>query len=784
MRVEILAFAAGVWLLQKMPALPPMHWVGAAAFVAAVAWLAVRRRRPGGLPARALAGAFAFAAGVAWATGSAQWRLADWLDRQWEGHDIVLTGVVASLPQSFERGVRFEFDVEAAEPAGAKVPRRILLAWYDGPKADDFAVSPAVRTGERWRFTTRLRRPHGLVNPHGSDYEVWLLERGIGATGYVSTHGAPVRLTEFVARPAYVIERVRERVRDKFHDDLPGYRYAGVLIALAIGDQRAIGPDDWRTFTRTGVNHLMSISGLHVTMVSGLVALAVFWAWRRSPRLTLRLPARKAAAAAGFMGALIYCLLAGFAIPAQRTLYMVGVAAAALWLDRMQSASKVLSIALLVVLVADPWAVISPGFWLSFGAVAAIFYAGAGAPRRVDWLRAWVRMQWAVTIGLAPLLLVLFKQVSVVSPIANAVAIPLVSLVVTPLALASALWPGDAIARFAHRVFELLMVFIEWLAGLPGAVWQQHAPVWWTLPLALAGIAWILLPRGAPARYVGALLMLPLVFVAPAAPEPGSVQVMFLDVGQGLATVVRTSRHVLLYDSGPAYGLQADAGERVVVPFLRGEGITALDAVVVTHDDTDHSGGAASVVRAIPARLLLSSVSDTHPVRDLVPYRLPCHAGQHWRWDGVDFAMLYPPADRYRDARAKPNARSCVIRVQTAHGAVLLTGDIEARDEAALLASGQPLDARVALVPHHGSRTSSTAQFVAAMGAEHAVFTVGYGNRFGHPRSDIVARYGAARRWRTDLDGAVEVRLGPRGLTVEVQRERERRYWREARPAG
>ena len=784
MRLEILAFAAGVWLLQRMPVLPSVIWAAAAALVATGAWLATRRRAAGGLPATALGGLAAFLVGIVWATGIAQWRLADRLDRQWEGRDIVLTGVVASLPQSFERGMRFEFDVDSADPAAANVPRRVLLTWYHGLTPDEFAAVDSVRSGERWRFTTRLRRPHGLINPHGFDYEAWLLERKIGATGYVSSHGVPNRLAEFVARPAYAIERLREHVRDKFRDDLPDHRYAGVLIALAIGDQRAIGPDDWRVFARTGVNHLMSISGLHVTMVSGLVALAVFWSWRRSAALALRLPARKAAAAAGFAGALLYCLLAGFAIPAQRTLYMVGVAAAALWLDRLQSASKVLSIALLAVLVADPWAVISPGFWLSFGAVGAIFYAGAGTYRRADWFRAWVRMQWAVTIGLAPLLLVLFKQVSLVSPVANAIAIPVVSFLVTPIALASALWPGDALARLAHWIFQWLMVIIGWLAGLPGGVWQQHAPVWWTVPLALIGIAWVLLPRGAPARHVGALMLLPLFVVAPAPLAPGSAQVTFLDVGQGLATVVRTTRHALLYDSGPAYGLQADAGERVVVPFLRGEGIATLDAVVVTHDDTDHSGGAASVVRTLPARLLLSSVAGAHPVRDLVPYRLPCYAGQRWTWDGVEFAVLYPPVDRHDDPRAGPNARSCVLRVQTAYGAVLLTSDIEARDELALLTSGQPLAARVALVPHHGSRTSSTARFVAAVGAEHAVFTVGYGNRFGHPKADIVARYAGARRWRTDLDGAVLLELGPRGLTVAGQRERERRYWREVSSGG
>ncbi len=783
MRFGVLAFAAGVWLLQRMPALPSVVWVGAVAIAAALAWLVALRRNPRGWRARALGGLAAFAIGIAWAAGTAAWRLADWLDRRSEGQDIALTGVVASLPQSFEHGVRFEFDVERAEPAAARVPKRVLLTWYNGLTTDEFEVVAPLRAGERWQFTTRLRRPHGLINPHGFDYEAWLLERNIGATGYVSPRGVALRTADFVPRPAYAIERLRERLREKFRRDLPDHRYAGVLIALAIGDQRAIGAEDWRLFTRTGVNHLMSISGLHVTMVSGLVALAAFWSWRRSAALALRLPARKAAAVAGFAGALAYCLLAGFAIPAQRTLYMVGVAAAALWLDRMQSASKVLSLALLAVLIADPWAVISPGFWLSFGAVAAIFYSGADAYRSVDWLRAWARMQWAVTLGLAPLLLVLFKQVSLVSPIANAVAIPVVSFVVTPVALASALWPGDALARLAHWVFEGLMVIIGWLAGLPGAVWQQHAPVGWTVPLALIGIAWILLPRGAPARYAGALLLLPLFGVAPAPLAPGVARVTFLDVGQGLAAVVRTTHHALLYDSGPAYGPRADAGERVVVPFLRGVGITALDAIVVTHEDADHSGGAASVVRSIPARLLLSSVSHGHPVRDLVPYRLPCYAGQRWTWDGVEFAILHPPAERHAESRAKPNTRSCVLRVQTAQGAILLTSDIEARDEAALLASGQALKARVALVPHHGSRTSSTPRFVAAIGAEHAVFAVGYGNRFGHPKADVFARYAGARRWRTDLDGAISLELGPRGLTIGSERASERRYWREVWPA-
>jgi competence protein ComEC len=778
MRFEVLAFAVGVWLVQQLPELPAPGLLLGSAVAAVAVWVGARAWPRGNAVSRIVGALAAGVLGWSWAAGCAHLRLADRLDPALEGRDIVLTGVIASLPQPFERGVRFELDVERVEPGGGRVPKRVLLAWYNGLTAEELQAAAMVHAGERWALPVRLRRPHGLANPHGFDYEAWLLERGIGATGYVSARGARTRLAERVARPAYVVERLRERLREKFRDALPEHRYAGVVIALAIGDQRAIDPADWRVFTRTGVNHLMSISGLHVTMVSGLVALAVYWLWCRSARLTLRLPARKAAAVAGLVAALAYCLLAGFAVPAQRTLYMVGVAAAALWLDRLDSASRVLCAALAIVLLADPWAVNSPGFWLSFGAVAAIFYAGVGTARRAHWLLAWGRMQWAVTMGLAPLMLVLFKQVSLVSPVANAIAIPVVSFVVTPLALTGALWPGDAVARLAHWVFEWLMVVLALLAAVPVAVWQQHAPAAWTLPLALAGIVWLLLPRGAPARTLGLLLLAPMFAVRPASLPAGTARIEFLDVGQGLAVVVRTARHALLFDTGPAYGTDADAGERVIVPHLRATGLSHLDAFIVTHDDADHAGGMPSVLRAVEVGQILSSLLADHAAESLPRYRLPCQAGQRWTWDGVEFSMLHPTAGSYADPRLKPNSRSCVLHVATAHGAALLAADIEARDEAALVARGTALGARVLLVPHHGSRTSSTPRFVAAVAPEHAVFAVGYRNRFGHPKDEVVARYAGARQWRTDRDGAITFTLGADGLAVVAERDRRRRYWR------
>lgn len=781
MRIGIIAFAFGVWLAQQQGVLPGWPLLGA--LLAAFALTVVARCRAGARYSAAARVALLVAAvgcGFGWATGAAKLRLSDRLDPNWEGRDVTLTGVVAGLPQPFERGVRFDLDVEDAVAGQRAIaaPSKVLLSWYNGLTPEEFQEVMPVRAGERWRLTVRLKRPHGTANPHGFDYELWLLERGVGATGYVRPRGERVRLAGLVARPAYLIERLRERIRTQFWESLPTHRYAGVLIALAIGDQRAIQTIDWETFTRTGVGHLMSISGLHVTMISGLVGALAMWAWRRSPRLVAVLAAPKAAALAALVAAAAYTLLAGFAVPAQRTLYMIAVVAAALWLDRMQSSSRVLLAALGVVLALDPWAVLAPGFWLSFGAVAIMIYVGTMGTEH--WALRWGRMQWAITAGLAPLLLVLFQQVSLVSPLANALAIPIVSFVVTPLALLAAVIPGAWVAEIAHAVLAVLMRILDWLAALPGAAWQQHVPATWTAVLALAGVAWMLAPRGVSARYAAPLLLIPMFTVRPAGPGDGAAWITFLDVGQGLAVLVRTADHALLYDAGPAYSMDADAGNRVVIPFLRGEGLSQLDAVVVTHNDNDHSGGAASVMRTIPTSVLWSSLEPSHRAHGYASVRLPCRAGVHWRWNSIAFELLHPPVASYEDPSPRPNSRSCVLRIATAHGAVLLTGDIEERDERLLLNGTAALRARVLLAPHHGSGTSSTGAFIAAVKPEHAVFAVGYRNRFGHPKRDVVGRYEAAGAniLRTDSDGAITFKIAPNGVAVTRFREMRQRYWR------
>ena len=764
MRSAVLAFAAGVLLLQTRGELPPpAFWLAGGVLACLPLFLCVR-------PAtRALFLVGCLLIGFGWAAWRAEIRLADELGRDWEGRDVEVIGTIAGLPQDFERGVRFEFAVEQRLTDGAAVPGRLQLAWYAGRNGQ-----PTVVPGERWRFTVRLKRPHGGANPGGFDYEAWLLERGIRATGYVRPEPA-TRLVAFVWHPGHVVERLRATIRDNFQQALPEaeWPWIGILTALAVGDQKAVQGDLWTVFNRTGTTHLMSISGLHVTMVAGLAGWLFSAGWRRLPALALRLPAQKAGLLAAVVAALFYALLAGFGVPAQRTLYMLLVAVAATLSGRLVAPSRVLALALLVVLLADPWAVLAAGFWLSFGAVGALLYIGSAAVGEAGgWrarLRGWGMVQWAATLASLPVLLLIFQQFPLVSPLANLLAVPVISFLVTPLALLAALLPWPPILYLAHLVLDGLMSFLFWCAAWP--VWQAPvAPLWAVLAAGL-GVAVCLLPRGVPGRWLGFCLLMPAIFWPAETIPPGEVHIDVLDVGQGQAVVVRTARHLLIYDPGPRYGPDSDAGQRVVVPYLRWLGARHIDRLVVTHADSDHAGGQASVQAALPVGGILSSAAEAGGER--------CLAGQKWQWDGVEFAMLHPRDEDYAAGRAGNNL-SCVLTVTAGGRRLLLTADIEAADESVLLA-GMPggLAADVLLVPHHGAKTSSSEPFVTAIGAEHALISVGYRSRFGHPREDVVERYvdGGARIWRTDRDGALHVVLRTAGVVVSSWRHQRQRYW-------
>lgn len=768
MAIHALTFVLGVWLLQQLAYLPSLWVMTGLSFFAVLAVFLFRQFR-------AVLVLSVFTLGFCWAGFFANVRLADALPPAWEQREIQLEGVVASLPQQFENGTRFEFDVERVITPSAIVPRHISLAQYSSGFNQSRADLLPIRAGERWRLLVKLKRPHGLVNPNGFDFEAWALERNIRATGSIRRSTLNQRIEEFVWSPLSFVQRARQLIQDDMQAVLANKPYAGILQALVIGSEDAISSDDWQIFLRTGTNHLMSISGLHITMLSGLVFSVVMFGWRRSPQLTLKLPARKAALIAGVVTAFLYALIAGFSVPTQRTFYMLCVFALALWSGRRVNIAHVLAYALFVVVLLDPWAVLAPGFWLSFGAVAFMAFALGGRLGVVAWWISAVRSQWVVTLALIPFLLIFFQQFSIISPFANAFAIPVVSLLVVPLAIFSAIFSFDQAMLWAHSLMEFTMRVLEYFANIPWAVWQQSAPPSWTVLLAALGLIWLFFPKGFPLRFLGVIFCAPMFLVKPAVPAQSEIRLTVLDVGQGLAAVIQTHKHILLYDTGSKTSSQNDSGQRVLVPYLRSIGVKHLDGLVVSHNDTDHSGGMVSVLKELPTDWLLSSLPE--PVESV--RNLQCFAGQTWDWDGVKFEVLSPEQLSYQ-LEVKDNNRSCVIKVSSSNSSILLTGDIEREVESQLAFGSHSLKSDVLVVPHHGSKTSSSNNFIEAVQPKIAIFTVGYRNRFGHPKSEIVERYGARniKTYRSDSDGAVLIDFyHAKNLQALAWRDQARRYW-------
>jgi competence protein ComEC len=788
MRLLLTGFVTGTLLLQCCAVLPAATPLLVVVIVCALA--ARRLRRPREI-SWILAFVAACASGLALATLRAEVRLADALPHAFEGANLVVRGVVDDLPAQSDEGVRFVLRVEAVETPAAVVPSKLSLGWYRREVGDE---PPLVHAGERWRLCVRLKRPHGTLNFAGFDLEAWLFERGLRATGVVRDDTANAHLADFSGNLLDWVGVAREHLRARIERALGERPYRGVIAALAIGDQQSIPQEQWRVFNRTGVSHLISISGLHITVFAALIGGAAYRLCRRWPRLTSRVPARRVAAVIGFTAAALYTFLAGAEVPALRTLIMLAVATLGLLLARPGTASIVWLWALAVVLLVDPWAGIAPGFWLSFGAVGLLLYAGSGrlapvqpegmVPRWRESLREGVHAQWVVTLGLAPGTLALFQQLSLIAPLANAVAIPVVTFAVVPLALAAIVIPVDGLFIAAYVVLEPLMHFLNALSEWPQAAWQQHSPEPWSVAVAMVGVLWLLAPRGVPGRWLGVAWLLPLFVITPPVPAPGTFDLTALDVGQGLSVLVRTHEHRMLFDTGPRFNETTDAGSRIIVPALRAAGAGALDLLVVSHADSDHSGGALSVIDMLPVTALLSSLEpDNAIVQRWGPSRaIRCRRGQHWTWDGVAFSVLHPTGDEYDDPSSKTNDRSCVVRIEGEGLTALLTGDIEARDERTLLAANLPLAADVLVVPHHGSRTSSTVPFVAAVAPRIAIFTAGYRNRFDHPRPEVVLRYRAldSLLLRSDTDGAVRVQTLADRLELSTARRERRRYWHDS----
>ena len=694
------------------------------------------------------------------------------LDPTLEGRDVQVIGAVAQMPQHGDGAIRFQLDVESAgwaaqaerSAAFPRIPSRLALGWYAsgtglwGRGASESSIGSAqvaapgpLHAGERWRLTVRLKAPHGNLNPHGFDQELRMWEQGMPASGYVRTgakDSAPERLAATWAHP---VERAREAVRDAILARVDDRRLAGVIAALVTGDQAAIERADWDVFRATGVAHLVAISGLHITMFAWLAALAIGAAWRRSTRLMLRIPAQQAALAGGVCLAGLYALFSGWGVPSQRTVWMLATVALLRLSGRRWPWPFVWLLACAVVVAVDPWALMQAGFWLSFVAVAALFATDAAEDVDANvsnggWRRHAMRMvreQGVVTLALTPLTLLLFQQFSVVGLFANALAIPWVTLVVTPLAMLGVVLP--AFWDLAARAVQAMAWLLQWLAALPFATVSMAAPPLW---LAMAGIAGgVLIAMRLPwaLRLLGLPLLLPVLLWQGPRPAPGEFDLVAADIGQGNAVLVRTATHSLLYDAGPRYSLESDAGHRVLVPLLRALG-ERLDLLVLSHRDSDHTGGAVAVLATQPQAGLLSSIEATHPLQALRPVRR-CIAGQRWEWDGVVFEVLHPLAgdESVDGGLPKPNAISCVLRIGNGRAAVLLAGDIERRQESALVARSAPgaLRADLLLVPHHGSKTSSTAELLVAVQPRLAMVQAGYRNRFGHPAPGVLQAYAA-----------------------------------------
>jgi competence protein ComEC len=736
-----------------------------------------------------LAACACLAFGLVSTSWRAEWRLAGQLPAALEGQDLQVVGVVASLPQVSATGTRFELEVESARQGQTPIqlPQRLALGWYHDADAGSEVEPPwtaPVRAGERWRLTVRLRQPHGSLNPHGFDYELWLFERGLRATGYVRDQPAnPAARLD--ADAGFAVERLRQRLRDRIQSAVPDPHAAGVLAALAIGDQGAISRADWDVFRITGVAHLMSISGLHVTMFAWLAQGLVGGLWRRSRRLMLGLPAPAAARWGGLALAFAYAVVAGWGVPAQRTVLMIAVVVVVRSLGLLWPQSLVLLLAAVGVTLLDPWALLQPGFWLSFVAVGLLITSDpvrgverVEAPtwpgRVLSTLRAGLRTQWLATIGLAPLSLVFFQQLSLVGFFANLVSIPVVTLLITPLSLLGIWIPG--LWAVAAAGVQVLSQGLAMLAGLPWAQWTTPAAPAWAALAGLAGGALLVMPLPWRLRALGLPCLLPLLLPPVPVPDVGRFEAVALDVGQGTAVLVRTHAHLLVYDTGPLYSAESDAGQRVLLPVLQARGERRVDLLMLSHRDSDHVGGARSLLAQLPVTAISSSLGSTHPIRrHRAPHR-PCLAGDRWSWDGVQFEVLHPDADTYQ-ASTRPNALSCVLRVSGGQGSLLLSGDIERAQELNLVDRlGPRLRSDVLLVPHHGSKTSSTTNFLAAVAPRVAVVQAGYRSRFGHPAPTILARYGALGTtvYRSDRCGAWIWRADG---GMQCQREVAARYW-------
>lgn len=756
MRIGSVLFLLGILTLMQFRELPPLYLIGLVLIL---------------LPLAARSASYRlvlwYGAGFAWALFIAHSVLAHKLEPALEGVEIVVQGRVVSLPAVSDHSIQFELDVEEVwDSAGARrqSPGRIRLNWYR-PYGD-------ISAGDTLRLGVSLKRPHGYMNPGGFDYEAWLFQKRIRATGYVRRP-----LNPWPRYSNYSTHKIRQHLRTQMQQAAAGTDELGLILALTIGDQNSIDAGQWRVMAATGTGHLLSISGLHIGLVAGFGFFLVRWLWPLFPQAVILLPAQHAGALASIVAAVLYAMLAGFTIPTQRSLLMVLIVIFYGLRYRRVASIDVLAWALLGILLLDPLAVHSIGFWLSFSAVVIILYilnqrTGAGNP-----LQQWGRIQLAIYIGLIPVLGAWFNQFPLTGLLANSIAIPWVSFVSIPVIIMGMVLllvhtpSGTILLLMGGKTLDLLWQFLTWLEGMDvlQSALPQTSP--WVVLIACLGAALLFLPRGIPVRWTGALWLLPMFITRPELLEQGDFELTVLDVGQGLAAVIRTREHALLYDTGPGYASGFNAGRAVVIPFLRNTG-TNIDMIIQSHGDADHIGGLVDVLAEYPVMTIYSSIPDKIVSRAA----RPCLAGRHWVWDGVRFEILHPDAG----SNLSENDASCVVKISGSRHTLLLTGDIESRAEYQVVSRyGNALRARVLVAPHHGSATSSSNTFIQAVRPDYVIFSTGYLNRFRLPKQDIISRYrqqGAATL-NTAQDGAITIRFTSAGTVVKKERQQSSRFW-------
>ncbi len=712
--------------------------------------------------------------GLNWATYRAHQRLQWSLPQTLIKKPVLITGTINSLPKVQQQYTSFIIKTDSI--ALKKVSTQLRITWYDNKSQR----APLFHVGERWRLVVKLIPPHGTHNPGGFDVQRWMFIKGLRASGYVVARDS--RNKQYSdAHTAYCVDHLREQlasfIQHALQHSTDWKPLAAIITALVIGSRNSMSVDEWQVFQNTGTSHLIAISGLHIGLVATAIYFLFNFLWSRSAFLVRRFPAPRAAACASIIAACIYSVLAGFSLPTQRAIVMIGVVMLGQVMNWTLPVWQRLLLAFFLILLWEPFSVYSASFWLSFFAVGWIAYVMGGRLHVEKGWRGWLRIQTALFLGLLPITLWFFQRASLAMFPANLVAIPWISLLIVPAALIACILYGchHALGIWAMGLVGKLLWPLWWtlkyLAALPHVVFW-HAVTGVSVLIASVGAVFILLlPRGWPYRWLGLFWLLPLFFSHPNYPAKGSLRLTMLDVGQGLSAVLQTAHHVLVFDTGPSSPTGYDAGKAIVVPYLLSRSIRTINALVVSHGDNDHIGGAASIAKLLNVRRILTSV----PSRFKQAHVVACHVGEHWMWDGVSFTILSPQKGQpYQD-----NNSSCVLRVVAGAKSVLLTGDIERPTEQVLVQDHASLQATILQAPHHGSRTSSSQAFISAVSPSFVVFPIGYCNRYHFPSKQVVLRYRQehAKLLNSARDGAVTFDLIP-GQPVHVTRYYlHNRYW-------